>query len=629
MSATLSSDDATKTSTKASSKNSINVVVADALRTTPTCPYLDTVNRPLLDFDNERSCSVTMRDGSHVYGCLVCGRFFLGRGERTPARVHSVDTGHAVFVHLSEGTFHCLPDDYEIVDRSLTDVSAALRPEFTAEEIRTLDDRRDLARDLFGRRYLPGFVGLNNPHRNDCVNAVVQALVHVRPLRDWFLASPAIERDSDEVVVRRFGELTRRMWSDKRFRSNVDPHTMTQAVAAASDKRFDVNRQCEAGDLVAWLLHRLHLGTTVRRTESNDNNGRKRRRRGAKTSIVHETFQGRVEVTTRQRRRRKPEDIANNDDNNSNKDAGTGVVVDDDYVTEETTVSTPFLQLTLDIPEKPLFKDDNGGLVIPQEPLENVLRKFDGETFHEVADGSTRVTRRRYRIVELPEYLVIHLKRFKKNEFGTAEKNPTIVAFPVANLDLGKYVKEKTNKKKNKKKGGSTTEEELKKMSTKQLIKFLAKHDRRKNSSVAPEVEKDALFRRCVDLLASTPDDAGDNNDDRNRHRYDLVANITHDSPHTVGEEQGTRRDPLEEGTYRCHVRHEATRQWYEMRNLHVTETMPQLIALSESYVLIFRRRRTEQERNSRGRNREEEERRKRQKVEVENGDDAGDMEIE
>jgi hypothetical protein len=38
------------------------------------------------------------------------------------------------------------------------------------------------------------------------------------------------------------------------------------------------------------------------------------------------------------------------------------------HITEVTT-ETPFLQLTLEIPEKPLFKDNNGGIVIPQEPL--------------------------------------------------------------------------------------------------------------------------------------------------------------------------------------------------------------------------------------------------------------------
>ena len=72
--------------------------------------------------------------------------------------------------------------------------------------------------------------------------------------------------------------------------------------------------------------------------------------------------------------------------------------------------------------------------------------------------------------------------------------------------------------------------------------------------------------------------------------KYDLVANITHDLPAEVGRE-GTQRNPLEEGSYRCHVSHKATGQWYEMQDLNVTETMPQLIGVSESLLLIFERK--------------------------------------
>lgn len=43
--------------------------------------------------------------------------------------------------------------------------------------------------------------------------------------------------------------------------------------------------------------------------------------------------------------------------------------------------------------------------------------------------------RRRFRITKLPRFLVLHIKRFLKNQFFV-EKNPTIVNFPVKNLDL-------------------------------------------------------------------------------------------------------------------------------------------------------------------------------------------------
>lgn len=56
---------------------------------------------------------------------------------------------------------------------------------------------------------------------------------------------------------------------------------------------------------------------------------------------------------------------------------------------------------------------------------------------------------------------------------------------------------------------------------------------------------------------------------------YDLVANIVHDG------EPG-------QGTYRVYILHKATNQWYEMQDLHVTPTLPQMITLTEAYIQVF-----------------------------------------
>ncbi|CAN0115809.1 unnamed protein product [Phaeothamnion confervicola] len=73
------------------------------------------------------------------------------------------------------------------------------------------------------------------------------------------------------------------------------------------------------------------------------------------------------------------------------------------------------------------------------------------------------------------------------------------------------------------------------------------------------------------------------------RTKYDLVANICHDSPPGQGKEG--QMDPLEGGSYRVHVRNRAADQWYEVQDLHVQESMPQLIGLSESYIMIYQRK--------------------------------------
>lgn len=78
------------------------------------CPYLDTINRNLLDFDFEKLCSVSLTR-INVYACLVCGKYFQGRGTNTHAYTHSVAEAHHVFLNLHNLKFYCLPDNYEII----------------------------------------------------------------------------------------------------------------------------------------------------------------------------------------------------------------------------------------------------------------------------------------------------------------------------------------------------------------------------------------------------------------------------------------------------------------------------------------------------------------------------------
>ena len=66
-----------------------------------------------------------------------------------------------------------------------------------------------------------------------------------------------------------------------------------------------------------------------------------------------------------------------------------------------------------------------------QVPIFELLHKFDGARMHD----DIKTGRRRYRLTRLPAFLVLHMKRFTKNNFFW-EKNPTIVNFPVRNLEL-------------------------------------------------------------------------------------------------------------------------------------------------------------------------------------------------
>lgn len=167
------------------------------------CPYLDTVNRTLLDFDSEKLCSQTLTN-KNVYVCLVCGKYFEGRGKNTPAYTHSVNLNHYVFMNVDSGRAYCLPDSYEIFDIALNDIQNSLSPKFTLKEVSQIDANTDLSRDVHGITYLPGFVGLNNLNATDDINVALHLFSHVKPFRDFFLQKDLFALN-DSKILNEFG----------------------------------------------------------------------------------------------------------------------------------------------------------------------------------------------------------------------------------------------------------------------------------------------------------------------------------------------------------------------------------------------------------------------------------------
>lgn len=84
----------------------------------------------VLDFDFERFCSVSLSN-LNVYACLVCGKYYQGRGKKSHAYTHSLEAGHHVYINLRTEKVYCLPDGYEINDPSLDDIRHVLNPRFT------------------------------------------------------------------------------------------------------------------------------------------------------------------------------------------------------------------------------------------------------------------------------------------------------------------------------------------------------------------------------------------------------------------------------------------------------------------------------------------------------------------
>ncbi|KAF9469721.1 cysteine proteinase [Collybia nuda] len=368
--------------------------------------YLDTINRAILDFDFEKVCSVSLSN-INIYGCLVCGKYFQGRGRKSYAYAHSIHEDHHVFINLDTTKVYVLPDGYPVSDPSLEDISYVLAPLFTRSTVTTLSTPAHLTKpsyDLASKAYLPGYVGLNNIKRNDHMNVIIHSLLHIPPLRDYLLLSNF--RGKEPELLKRFAGLAKKLWNPRLFKSQVSPHEFLQEVNRASAGKFRLEKQGDPVEFLGWLLNRLH----------KDMGGSKKKN----SSIIFTTFQGELRVETQQVLVRP--------------DAGENERPLFDIDRDIKSTVSPFLFLAVDLPPPPLFQDSVEKNIIPQVSIHSVLAKYDGKTTQESA-GQLR----RFKCQHLPHYIIIHFKRFTKNAF-VEEKNPTIVNFPLRGLDFGDYV---------------------------------------------------------------------------------------------------------------------------------------------------------------------------------------------
>lgn len=364
--------------------------------------YLDTVDRNVLDFDFEKLCSISLSN-INVYACLVCGKYYQGRGPKTHAYFHALEVDHHVFINMQTQKVYVLPEGYEVKSKSLDDIKFVSDPTYTKSQVMAIDREEKTAWNLGGKNYIPGFIGMNNIKDNDYFNVVVQALSHIPPLRNYFMLE---DFSTKPELVKRLSILIRKIWNPKAFKSHVSPHELLQEISLKSGKKFTLTTQSDPADFLSWFLNNLHLALGGSKTKPG-------------SSMIQQVFQGKLKVES--------QEIT------AKADAGDRLRFED--AAEVKVDVNRFLMLTLDLPAAPLFQDELEKNIIPQIPLTNILSKYDGVKAQEQLN-----TRKRYRLLHpLPPYLLFHIKRFSKNKF-VSERNPTIVTFDARNLDMSPYV---------------------------------------------------------------------------------------------------------------------------------------------------------------------------------------------
>ncbi|KAI9502211.1 hypothetical protein BX070DRAFT_226936 [Coemansia spiralis] len=474
--------------------------------------YLDTVDRSSLDFDFEQVCSVSLSN-NNVYACLVCGKYYQGRGKQTHAYFHSINDNHHVFINLQTLKVYILPDNYEVEDKSLNDIKAAISPKYTDLQVSNIDMRCEYSRDLSGKKYIVGFIGLNRIKSNDYMNVVIQAFSHIPPVRNAFLLMPNIEKQT--VLVQRMAVLVRKMWHSKLLKAHVSPHELAQEVVNRSKQRFKLDIQGDAFEFLTWLLNTLHIDLGGTRKKSS--------------SVIYKSFQGKIEVTSQ-----KLEDTEAR-----SKETDPFVI---DVAKHVNVNKIPFLTLSLELPPKPLFNDEDSDeedkASIPQVALVSLLQRYNGSTVVEWQGEA-----KQYCLLELPQYIICHVKRFSRNNFSV-EKNPTVVNFPIRNVPFGELLPK-----------GSLLPSYGSSSNTYDLIVNIC-HDGQA-PPLAAIVTTDATSSQTA---------------------------TTSSAPYSAGETASTHSQ------YLVYLRHAADGKWYKVQDLLVESTMPQMILLSDSYIQIWQR---------------------------------------
>ncbi len=241
----------------------------------------------------------------------------------------------------------------------------------------------------------------------------------------------------------------------------------------------------------------------------------------------------------------------------------------------QTTVS-PFFLLAIDLPPPPVFQDVVEKNIIPQVPLAELVSKYDGVTFQE-ARGMIR----RYKVLRLPPFVILHYRRFTRNNF-VEERNPTIVNFPVRGLDLAETVRGE---------GASATETEASVETAYDLVANIT-HEATPGSVRDGQVWRVQVHTRLDGEPISSAHEIAARRQRVQRRREEREqraearrkAGLPPQRPAgEAGEEEEDDDDEEEEVMME--------EKWYQIQDLFVEEVNRQMLFLGETYIQIWERK--------------------------------------
>ncbi len=378
------------------------------------CPYISTIKRYLLDFDLEKKCSISLST-LNIYCCLICGKYFQGRGKNSYAFTHSIQQDHHLFINLSDTNIYCLPEDYIVNDNLLNDIKLNLKPIFNENDIKNLDYICEYCYSLEGNKFLPGFIGLNNVKNNDYFNVIIQAFCHLKKFRNYFIKFKLIKdkKSEEDIFLEKISDLFKKMWNKYNFKEHISPYEILNVMFNLFNKNKNEEDKINENKKINCLLFLTWFINIIKNT-LNENK--------IIENIINMYFTGKLELETFKLIKDKKYKLKPNEKIITLKEDQM------EYIYTKTKIN--FYYLTLELPHTPLFKDKNEKINIPQININKLLEKYNGKN---IIYEPNKEIKKRYKIIKLPYYLILIFKRFENNMFFV-EKNPTLINFTLDNL---------------------------------------------------------------------------------------------------------------------------------------------------------------------------------------------------
>ncbi|CCC68557.1 hypothetical protein NCAS_0B04730 [Naumovozyma castellii] len=219
---------------------------------------VSTINLKKLNFDFKKVCSVTLSP-THVYCCLVCGKYFQGRNERSPAFVHSIDSKHHIFINMNSLEYFELPENIQIEavdDKILKVIRYAICPTYSNDAIKEFPLE---CIDTYGKVYANGFIGVTDSSNNHSafINVVLMLIGHINPIRNFFLLT---DLQGENLLLQKLSILMRKIWS---------PHLIRNYIC--TDEFLDflvINKQLQKLPkdpkiFLLWLINNLAIKSKI------------------------------------------------------------------------------------------------------------------------------------------------------------------------------------------------------------------------------------------------------------------------------------------------------------------------------------------------------------------------------